>query len=95
MDNPTTAAWAEKCNQDYLTSMRVEGRSNGHLRHGLCLHCADAYARQRVREALEEAGQVAFRYQCDCPETMLCGHRVAAGRIAAAIAALREGRDAT
>ena len=49
MPNPTTAAeWIEKCNQDYLTSMRVEGRSNGHLRHGLCLDCADAYARQQV-----------------------------------------------
>ena len=52
MPNPTTAAeWAEKCNQDYLTSMRVEGRSNGHLRHGVCLNCADAYARQQVEAA--------------------------------------------
>lgn len=51
MPNPTAAAdWAEKCNQDYLTSMHVEGRSNGHLRHGLCLSCADAYARQQVEE---------------------------------------------
>ena len=56
--NPTTAAeWAEKCNQDYLTSMRVEGRSNGHLRHGLCLACADAYARQRVEAFRERAAQ--------------------------------------
>mgnify|MGYP001577133958 CR=1 FL=1 len=54
MPNPTTAAeWAEKCNVDYLASMRVEGKSNGHVRHGLCTYCADAYARQQVEAALE------------------------------------------
>ena len=51
--NPTTAAgWIEKCNQDYLTCLRVEGRSNGHLRHGWCLNCVTAYARQQA-ESLE------------------------------------------
>ena len=60
MPNPRTAAeWAEKCNQDYLTSMRVEGRSNGHLRHGLCLTCADAYARQQVEATSEHIEIVA------------------------------------
>ena len=56
MPNPTTAAeWAEKCNVDYLASMRVEGKSNGHVRHGLCTYCADAYARQQVEATRERA----------------------------------------
>ena len=38
--------------------------------------------------ALEQAVQKAFRYECNCPQTMLCGHRVAAGEIAAAIRVL-------
>ena len=93
MPNPRTAAeWAEKCNQDYLTSMRVEGRSNGHLRHGLCLTCADAHAHQQVREALEEVEKAVNRAN----EAKHLGHYrsaccVAVDEITAAIARLREG----
>ena len=55
MPKPQSAEdWAEKCNQDYLTSMRVEGRSNGHLRHGLCFNCAAALAHPDVQRAREE-----------------------------------------
>ena len=57
MPNPKTAEeWAEKCHLDYQMGMNVEGKSWGHLRHGLCEHCAnlfaDAYTRQQV-EVLE------------------------------------------
>ena len=58
MPNPTTAAeWAEKCNGDYLTGMRVEGKSNGHQRHGLCPYCAESCAHQQVAAALEVANR--------------------------------------
>ena len=64
MTETTAAEWTSKCNNDYLTSMRVEGKSNGHFRHGLCLYCADASARQQVepldaeiRRLREEIGQ--------------------------------------
>ena len=60
MTSPRTAAeWAEKCNLDYQTGMNVEGKSWGHLRHGLCEHCAnlfaDAFARQQVEAFRERA----------------------------------------
>ncbi len=46
-----------------------------------------AVARAEEREV---CAQIAFRYECDCPQTMLCGHRVAAGKIAAALRARRD-----
>ena len=45
MPEPRSAEeWAEKCNQDYLIGMRVEGKSWGHVRHGLCEYCANLFA---------------------------------------------------
>ena len=50
-----------------------------------------AYAAEQVAQARAEereaCSQIAFRYECGCPEGMLCGHRVAAGRIATALRA--------
>ena len=66
--NPRTAAeWAEKCNLDYQAGMNVEGKSWGHLRHGLCTYCAnlfaDAYACEQV-EAFRERAAAALCPRC-------------------------------
>ena len=46
--------WAAKCHDDYLTGMRVEGKSWGHLRHGMCVGCALLYAAEQVAQARAE-----------------------------------------
>ena len=50
---PTAAEWAKKCNLDYQTGMNVEGKSWGHLRHGLCEHCANLFAESYARQQVE------------------------------------------
>ena len=94
MPNPTKVTeWAEKCNVDYLVSMRVEGKSNGHVRHGLCLYCADAYARQQVEATRERVAQVVDQWACSttCDSTGApCEHIRVAVTIAAATRALKD-----
>ena len=50
---PTAAEWAKKCNLDYQAGMNVEGKSWGHLRHGLCEHCANLFAESYARQQVE------------------------------------------
>lgn len=55
MPEPRSAEeWATKCNIDYITSMRVEGKSHGHRRQGLCLDCARAFAGQECAAQMED-----------------------------------------
>src|SRR3990167_4680732 len=46
--------WAAKCNTYYLIGIRVEGKSWGHLRHGMCGGCALLYAAEQVAQARAE-----------------------------------------
>ena len=56
--NPHTAVeWAKACN--HLTENNLD------ILDTMCPTCADAYARQQVREALEEAEKIARQHpQC-------------------------------
>ena len=54
--------WAAKCHDDYLTGMRVEGKSWGHLRHGMCVGCALLYAAEQVAQARAEERERAVAY---------------------------------
>mgnify|MGYP001578601015 CR=1 FL=1 len=87
MPNPRTATeWAEKCSQE--NHGLVPGQPSP-VAFGtrLCLLCADAYARQRVREALEEAKKVLLSKPMGRQALWVAHDAVNA------IAALREGRD--
>ena len=70
MPNPCTAAeWAEKCDE----------KPDSHHLSALymCLHCADAYARQQVEAALERAAQIANE-KCISSCWSMCHDNIAA-----------------